>query len=100
MKKNCKDILLKAIKSASEKAGPILEDILDLHLKRTLGTGIEIVCDNPKEFKESLTRLFGEYSTRLFELILIQEIKKIADIGEGLDTIEEIVDQIRRYESN
>ncbi len=88
-------IVVKAIKVASKKANPGLEKLLEVHLHNVEGKGLEIAYEDPKKFKESVSKLFGEYSCRLLELLVIQEIKRELGIEEEINSLEDAVEIVR-----
>ncbi len=90
------DIIVRAVRNASKKANPGLEKLLEVHLQNTTGKGLELACEDPKKFKESVAKLFGEYSSRLLELLVVQEIKKELEISENIDSLEEAVDIVKK----
>jgi hypothetical protein len=69
------EILVKAISAALREVAPGLESVLEAHLKATLNKGLEVAYENPKEFKDAVSRLFGEYSARLLEMVIISKLK-------------------------
>ena len=90
------DVVVKAIKNASKRTNPGLEKLLEVHLKSTEGKGFEIAYEDPAKFKSSVVKLFGEYSGRLLELLIVQELKKILGVEEEIDSLEEAIDVVKR----
>ncbi|MCD6371979.1 MAG: DUF3227 domain-containing protein [Thermococcus sp.] len=90
------EILVKAISSALKEVAPGLEAVLDAHLKVTMNKGLEAAYENPKEFKNAVSKLFGDYSARLLEMVIINKLR--GRLGEGTDvnSLEELVERIRR----
>ena len=90
-----KEIIVRAIKTACKKASPGFEQLLEIHLRNNTGRGFELVYEDPKRFKEVVTKMLGEYSYRLLELLALQEIKKELKLGENVNTLEEVVNSTR-----
>jgi hypothetical protein len=67
-------ILKEAVISATEKslmrAGPHFRALLIFYLKDRHNVGLDIVYDDPHIFHESITDLFGIYSSRLLESLI------------------------------
>lgn len=67
-------IIKKAIILATEKslvrAGPHFKALLVFYLKDRHNVGLDIVYDDPRIFHESITDLFGIYSSRLLESLI------------------------------
>jgi hypothetical protein len=67
-------VIKKAIISATEKslerAGPHFKALLIFYLKDRHNVGLDAVFDNPHIFHESITDLFGIYSSRLLESLI------------------------------
>lgn len=89
------EILVKAISAALREVAPGLESVLEAHLKATLNKGLEVAYENPKEFKDAVSRLFGEYSARLLEMVIISKLKGRLGTEREINSLEELVDQIR-----
>lgn len=89
-------VIIGAVKNASNKAGPALENLLEIHLRNTEGKGFELAFEDPKRFKEAVIKLFGEYSGRLLELLIIQELKMMLEIDEEVERLENIVEMIKK----
>ncbi|MCO6041955.1 NitrOD5 domain-containing protein [Thermococcus alcaliphilus] len=90
------EILAKAISAALREVAPGLESVLEAHLRATLNKGLEVAYENPKEFKDAVSKLFGEYSARLLEMVIINKLKgRLGEEGE-VNSLEELVEQIRK----
>ena len=88
------EILVKAINVALQEVAPGLESVLEAHLKATLNKGFELAYENPKEFKTAVSKLFGEYSARLLEMVIINRLKgSLGEEGE-INSLEEVVERI------
>lgn len=89
------EILVKAISTALKDVAPGLEAVLEAHLKATMNKGLEVAYENPIEFKDAVSKLFGEYSARLLEMVIINKLKN--QIGEGVEinSLEELVREIK-----
>ena len=90
------EIIVRAVKNASNKAGPALESLLEVHLRNTEGEGFELAFESPNRFKEAVIKLFGEYSGRLLELLIIQELKMMLGIDEEVEKLENVVEIIKK----
>ncbi|HII61308.1 NitrOD5 domain-containing protein [Pyrococcus horikoshii] len=91
-----RDILTKTIILALREVAPGLEAVLEAHLRATLNSGIELAYDDPQKFKEAVSKLFGEYSARLLEMVIISKLK--GRLGEDIEanSLEELVSEIRK----
>ena len=60
-----------------------------------MNKGLEVAYENPTEFKDAVSKLFGEYSARLLEMVIINKLKN--QIGEGVEinSLEELVREIK-----
>ncbi len=92
---NPEDLMIKAVRSATKRANPALEELLEMHLKLTANVGFELAYRDPKKFKDLVNKLFGEYSGRLLEMMIVDEIKRMLEIDEDIDTLEKAVDILR-----
>ncbi|AFK22972.1 NitrOD5 domain-containing protein [Pyrococcus sp. ST04] len=89
------EILVKALASALDKVSPGLKAVLETHLKVSLGKGLEVAYSNPKEFKSAVAKLFGEYSARLLEMVVIDQVKDVLGGSEPPETLEELVEILK-----
>lgn len=85
------EIMVEAVKNATRRANPALEKILETHLKIQADAQFELAYKDPKKFKELINGLFGEYSGRLLEMLIIEEIKRLLGIDENIETLEDAV---------
>lgn len=90
------NIIVKAVVYSVERANPTLKSLLELHLKNTTGQGFELAYNNPTRFKEAVSKLFGEYSARLLEMLVISYFKEKVGLREELTTLEELVEYVRK----
>lgn len=90
------NVIVKAVVHSVEKANPTLKPLLELHLKNTTGQGFELAYNDPKRFKEAVSKLFGEYSARLLEMLVISYFREKAGLKEEVNTLEELVEYIKR----
>ncbi|WP_054839775.1 NitrOD5 domain-containing protein [Thermococcus sp. JCM 11816] len=92
------NVIVKAVVHSVEKANPTLKSLLELHLKNTTGGqgGFELAYNDPKRFKEAVSKLFGEYSARLLEMLIISYFREKAGLMEEVNTLEELVEYIQR----
>jgi hypothetical protein len=89
------EVLTRAITSALNEVAPGLEVVLEAHLRATLNRGLEVAYDDPKAFKDAVSKLFGEYSARLLEMVIISKLRnKFEWVGEA-STLEELVERIK-----
>ncbi|WP_297507459.1 NitrOD5 domain-containing protein [Thermococcus sp.] len=72
-----------------------MKDVLEAHLRVTLHRGLEVAYEDPKAFKGAVAKLFGEYSARLLELIILQRLKEQFGWSEEPSSLEEAVERIR-----
>jgi NitrOD domain-containing protein len=76
-------IIKKAIILATEKsltrAGPHFKALLVFYLKDRHNVGLDVVYDDPRIFHESITDLFGIYSSRLLESLIEDIIRDRAN---------------------
>lgn len=90
------EVLMNAISSSLNEVAPGLEAVLEAHLKATLNKGLEVAYDDPTTFKEAVARLFGEYSARLLELVIINRLQtQFGWTGEP-KSLEELVERIKK----
>jgi len=90
-----RDIIITAVRRACEKTNPAFEGVLETHLQRTAGKGLELAYENPRKFKESLKSLFGEYSARFFEMLIINEAAELIKLSEKPKNLEDLLDLLR-----
>ncbi len=90
------EVLVHAISSSLNEVAPGLEAVLEAHLKATLNRGLEVAYDDPKAFKEAVAKLFGEYSARLLELVIINKLQAQFGWSGEPATLEELVDRIKK----
>ncbi len=88
-------IVVKAVIHSVEKANPTLKNLLELHLKGTTGQGFELAYNDPKAFKDAVSRLFGEYSARLLEMLIISYFRENMGIKGDFDSLEEVVSHLK-----
>jgi len=88
---NPEDVLIQAIKNATKRANPALEKVIETHLEVNANTKFELAYRDPKKFKELVNKLFGEYSGRLLEMLIVEEIKRLVGIDEDIETLEDAV---------
>ncbi|NJE04650.1 DUF3227 domain-containing protein [Thermococcus sp. M36] len=88
-------VLVKAVVYSVEKANPTLKNLLELHLKSTTGQGFELAYNNPTLFKESVAKLFGEYSSRLLEMIIIGYFRENLGMKADFSTLEDLVEYLK-----
>ncbi|MCD6524495.1 MAG: DUF3227 domain-containing protein [Thermococcus sp.] len=89
------EILVKAISLALKEVAPGLEAVLEAHLKATMNKGLEVAYENPKEFKEAVSKLFGEYSARLLEMVIINKLEGRLGGNAEINSLEELVEEIK-----
>ncbi len=89
---NPETVMVEAVRSATRRANPALEKILEVHLRMHSNVGFELAYRDPKRFRELVNKLFGEYSGRLLEILIVDEIKKKLDINEEIDSLEKAVE--------
>ncbi len=90
------EVLVRVISGSLNDVAPGLKDVLEAHLRVTLHRGLEIAYEDPKAFKGAVEKLFGEYSARLLELIILQRLKAQFGWLDGPSTLEEAVERVRR----
>ncbi len=88
-------ILVRAISTALKEVAPGLEAVLEAHLKATMNKGLEVAYEDPKEFKEAVSKLFGEYSARLLEMVIINKLESQLEEREEINSLEELVERIK-----
>ncbi|AMQ19617.1 NitrOD5 domain-containing protein [Thermococcus peptonophilus] len=88
--------MVKAVVHSVEKANPTLKSLLELQLKTTTGQGFELAYNDPKRFKEAVSKLFGEYSARLLEILIISYFREKAGLKEDVNSLEELIEYIKR----
>ncbi|WP_456321623.1 NitrOD5 domain-containing protein [Palaeococcus sp. (in: euryarchaeotes)] len=90
------EILVKAISAALKEVAPGLEAVLEAHLRAKMNRGLEVAYENPQEFKDAASKLFGEYSARLLEMVIINKLE--SQLGEGVEvnSLEELVEHVKR----
>ncbi|AAL80752.1 DUF3227 domain-containing protein [Pyrococcus furiosus DSM 3638] len=93
---NGKDILTKTIISALKEVAPGLEAVLEAHLNATLNKGIEVAYEDPQKFKEAVSKLFGEYSARLLEMVIISKLQSYLGKQVEVNSLEELVEEIKK----
>jgi len=92
---NPEEVMIKAVRNATRRANPALEKILEIHLKMQANAGFELAYRDPKRFKELVNKLFGEYSGRLLEMLVVDEVKKLLEVEEEIDNLEKAVEILR-----
>ena len=92
---NPEELMIKAVKNATKKANPALEKLLEVHLKMNANVGFELAYNDPKKFKELINKLFGEYSGRLLEMLIVEEVKRLLEINEDVDSLEKAVEILK-----
>lgn len=90
------NVVIKAVIYAIEKADPTLKNLLEFHLKSTTGKGFELAYENPREFKRSVSKLFGEYSGRLLEMLIISYFKENVGLRGDVNNLEELVVYLKK----
>jgi hypothetical protein len=90
------NVIVKAVVYSVEKANPTLKSLLELHLKTTTGQGFELAYNDPGRFKDAVSKLFGEYSARLLEMLIISYFKEKAGLSEDVNSLEELVEYVKR----
>ena len=93
-------ILLKAVERAAKKANPMLVKILEVHLRNEEGKGFELAFENPSRFVESVKNLFGEYSGRFFELLIIQELMQALNLEDKPYSLSEAVEILKKVKAD
>ena len=93
---SAKDIVVRAVVYAVETANPTLKSLLEFHLKTTTGKGYELAYENPKEFKKAVSKLFGEYSGRLLELLVIGYFKDRIGLKDNIESLEDLVEYVKK----
>ncbi|ASJ16490.1 hypothetical protein A3L04_05075 [Thermococcus chitonophagus] len=89
------EILVRALANALDKVSPGLKAVLETHLRVSLGEGLEVAYSDPKKFKEAVAKLFGEYSSRLLEMVVIDQVKDVLGGSEPPNTLEELVEILK-----
>jgi hypothetical protein len=89
-------LVVEAVRNATKRANPALEKLLEVHLQTTANAGFELAFKDPQKFKDSINKLFGEYSGRLLEMLIVDEIKKLLELDENIDTLEQAVGIIKK----
>ncbi|RLI75640.1 hypothetical protein DRP04_13315 [Archaeoglobales archaeon] len=90
------EVLLNAIKNAAKKANFTLIKILEVQLESKEGKGLELAFENPSKFIESVKDLFGEYSGRFFELLIVQELVQSLGLKDRPDNLLEAVELLKK----
>ncbi|WP_457753258.1 NitrOD5 domain-containing protein [Thermococcus sp.] len=93
---SAEDIIVRAVTYAVEKANPTLKNLLEFHLKNTTGKGYELAYEDPKRFKEAVSKLFGEYSERLLEMLIISYFREKVRLKENIENLEDLVEYAKR----
>lgn len=65
-----KKAIILATEKSLERAGPHFKALLIFYLNDRHNVGLDIVYDDPRIFHESITDLFGIYSSRLLESLI------------------------------
>jgi len=89
------EVLVGAISSSLNEVAPGLKAVLEAYLRATLNRGLEVAYDDPKAFKEAVAKLFGEYSARLLELVIIDRLRAQFEWAGEPATLEEVVERIK-----
>ncbi|AGK61760.1 hypothetical protein Asulf_01789 [Archaeoglobus sulfaticallidus PM70-1] len=92
-----RDLVITAVKNAIKKTDPTLLKILEVHLESREGKGLDMAYENPEKFVDSMRDLFGEYSGRFFELLLIQEVKELVGFKEQPNSLKEAIEILKTY---
>ncbi|ASJ06617.1 NitrOD5 domain-containing protein [Thermococcus pacificus] len=90
------EILTKALSAALEKVNPGLKAVLETHLRVTTGKGLELAYEDPSAFKAAVGRLFGEYSARLLEMVVIDSLKDRFGGSVTVESLEDLVSELKR----
>ncbi|MBO8174332.1 MAG: DUF3227 domain-containing protein [Thermococcus sp.] len=93
---SAEEIVVRAVIYAVETANPTLKNLLEFHLKTTTGKGYELAYEDPKKFKEAVSKLFGEYSGRLLEMLIISYFKEKVGLKENVENLEDLVEYVKR----
>ncbi len=88
-------IVVKAVVHSVEQANPTLRTLLELHLKGTTGQGFELAYTDPTKFKEAISKLFGEYSARLLEMLIISYFRENLGMKGEFNSLEELVKHLK-----
>ncbi len=89
------EMMIQAVRNATRRANPALEKILEMHLEINANAKFELAFRDPKKFKELVNKLFGEYSGRLLEMLIVEEVKKLVGIDEDIDKLEDAVEILK-----
>ncbi len=92
---NPEEVMIRAVRNATRRANPALEKILETHLEIHANAKFELAFRDPKKFKELVNKLFGEYSGRLLEMLIVEEVKKLVGIDENVDSLEDAVEILK-----
>lgn len=88
-------IIVKAMEQALQQANPTLLDLVAFYLKNTADSDLKLAYKDPQKFKKLMSSLFGDYSTRLLELIVIKNIKENLGIMGDFQTLEELIEKLK-----
>ena len=93
---NVELLIIKSVEDALNRANPTMLNLVKYYLKNTADADFSLAYKNPKEFKKLLSRLFGEYSTRLLEMIIIKNVSEAIGFGANANTLEELVEELQK----
>ena len=93
---NVELLIMKAVEDALNRANPTMQNLVKYYLKSVADADFSLAYSNPKEFKKLLSRLFGEYSTRLLEMIIIKNVAESIGVGSDTSTLEELIEELHK----
>lgn len=68
--------MVKVTEAALQLIGSNYKTLLTLHLRTKYHSGLEMVATRPHEFHEAVSTLFGEYSAKLLEGLIMEGMAK------------------------
>ncbi|MFH1328505.1 MAG: NitrOD5 domain-containing protein [Candidatus Bathyarchaeota archaeon] len=91
-----------AILYSAEKAlkltGNYFKPLLVSHLKRKFNSGLDIILTQPGKFHDSVAELFGEYTARLLENLIVEIILKGPPPEKSIHDFSRFIQQVRNGE--
>jgi len=93
---NVELLIMNAVENALNRANPTMLNLVKYYLNNTANADFSLAYRNPKEFKRLLSRIFGEYSTRLLEMLIIRNVSETIGVGADSNSLEELIDKLHK----
>lgn len=90
-----KKVVLLAAEKSLARAGPHFKALLVFYLNDRHNVGLDVVYDDPLIFHESITDLFGIYSSRLLESLIEDIIRDRSDIQTSDVDFESFIERVK-----